>query len=87
MSRAGFVQGALVGLGGVGLVEVPLLVEMRAPVEAYPVVGSITVAAEAAVEIEAKPKRRTRKGNKELCQILTECAWDAGRTSTYVGAQ
>ena len=30
---------------------------------------------------------RTRKGNKELCQILTECAWAAGRTSTYVGAQ
>ncbi|MGH3631301.1 MAG: transposase [Sciscionella sp.] len=30
---------------------------------------------------------RTRKGNKALCQILTECAWSAGRTSTYVGAQ
>jgi transposase len=30
---------------------------------------------------------RTRKGNKELCAILTECAWAAGRTSTYVGAQ
>ncbi len=30
---------------------------------------------------------RTRKGNKELCAILTECAWSAGRTSTYVGAQ
>jgi transposase len=30
---------------------------------------------------------RTRKGNKELCVILTECAWAAGRTSTYVGAQ
>jgi transposase len=30
---------------------------------------------------------RTRKGNKDLCAILTECAWAAGRTSTYVGAQ
>ena len=41
----GFVQGALVGLGAVGLIEVPLLVQMQAPVEAYPVIGSITVAA------------------------------------------
>jgi transposase len=30
---------------------------------------------------------KTRKGNTELCVILTECAWAAGRTSTYVGAQ
>jgi transposase len=30
---------------------------------------------------------KTRKGNNQLCQILTECAWSAGRTSTYVGAQ
>ena len=30
---------------------------------------------------------KTRKGNKKLCQILTECAWSAGRTSTYIGAQ
>ncbi|MDQ3826807.1 MAG: transposase [Actinomycetota bacterium] len=30
---------------------------------------------------------RTRKGSKELCAILIECAWTAGRTSTYVGAQ
>lgn len=30
---------------------------------------------------------KTRKGNKELCEVLTECAWAAGRTSTYVGAQ
>jgi transposase len=30
---------------------------------------------------------RTRKGNKELRAVLTECAWSAGRTSTYVGAQ
>jgi hypothetical protein len=30
---------------------------------------------------------RTRKGNTELCAILTECAWSAGRTATYVGAQ
>jgi transposase len=30
---------------------------------------------------------KTRKGNKELRQILTECAWSAGRTSTYIGAQ
>ena len=30
---------------------------------------------------------RTRKGNKELRALLTECAWSAGRTSTYVGAQ
>ena len=29
----------------------------------------------------------TRKGNKELRAVLTECAWSAGRTSTYVGAQ
>jgi transposase len=30
---------------------------------------------------------KTRKGNKKLCQILTECAWSAGPTSTYIGAQ
>jgi transposase len=30
---------------------------------------------------------RTRKGNKELCVALTECAWAASHTSTYVGAQ
>jgi transposase len=30
---------------------------------------------------------RTRKGSKELRTMLTECAWSAGRTSTYVGAQ
>ena len=30
---------------------------------------------------------RTRKGNTELCTVLTECAWAAGRTGTYVGAQ
>jgi transposase len=30
---------------------------------------------------------RTRKGSKELCAVLVECAWSAGRTSTYVGAQ
>ena len=30
---------------------------------------------------------KTRKGSKELCQVLVECAWAAGRTSTYVGAQ
>jgi transposase len=30
---------------------------------------------------------RARKGNKELRALLTECAWSAGRTSTYVGAQ
>jgi transposase len=30
---------------------------------------------------------RTRKGNTELCTLPTECAWAAGRTSTYVGAQ
>lgn len=30
---------------------------------------------------------RTRKGNTELCAVLTECAWAAGRTATYVGAQ
>jgi transposase len=29
----------------------------------------------------------TRKGNSELCTVLTECAWAAGRTSSYVGAQ
>ena len=25
---------------------------------------------------------RTRKGNTELCTVLTECAWAAGRTGT-----
>jgi transposase len=30
---------------------------------------------------------RTRKGSKELRQVLVECAWAAGRTSTYAGAQ
>jgi transposase len=30
---------------------------------------------------------RTRKGSTELCTILIECAWSAGRTSTYPGAQ
>jgi transposase len=30
---------------------------------------------------------RTRKGNKQICQTLTECAWSAGRTSSYLGAQ
>jgi transposase len=30
---------------------------------------------------------RTRKGNAEVRTILTECAWAAGRTGTYVGAQ
>ena len=30
---------------------------------------------------------RTRKGNVEIRAILTECAWAAGRTGTYVGAQ
>ena len=30
---------------------------------------------------------RTRKGNTELCTVLVECAWAAGRTNTYLGAQ
>jgi transposase len=30
---------------------------------------------------------RTRKGNTELCTVLTECAWAAGRTGSSVGAQ
>ncbi|MGH3789284.1 MAG: transposase [Pseudonocardiaceae bacterium] len=30
---------------------------------------------------------RTRKGNSEVRTILTECAWAASRTGTYVGAQ
>ena len=30
---------------------------------------------------------RTRKGNAEVRTILTECAWTAGRTGTYVGAR
>ena len=30
---------------------------------------------------------RTRKGNAHLCAVLTECAWAANRTSSYVGAQ
>ncbi|WP_322769719.1 IS110 family transposase, partial [Frankia sp. Cr1] len=30
---------------------------------------------------------RTRKGNAEIRAILTECAWAAGRTGTYVGAR
>jgi transposase len=29
----------------------------------------------------------TRKGSKELRAVLIECAWCAGRTDTYVGAQ
>jgi transposase len=30
---------------------------------------------------------RTRKGNAEVGDVLTECAWAAGKTRTYVGAQ
>jgi transposase len=30
---------------------------------------------------------RTRKGNAEIRTILTECAWSAGRTGTYIGAR
>jgi transposase len=30
---------------------------------------------------------KTCKGNTELCTVLTECAWAAARTSSYVGAQ
>jgi transposase len=30
---------------------------------------------------------KTRKGNTQLCTALTESAWAAGRTSSYVGAQ
>jgi|CZKW01.1.fsa_nt_gi transposase len=30
---------------------------------------------------------KTRKGNKELTEILSECAGAAGRTSTYVGSR
>jgi len=30
---------------------------------------------------------RARKGNREVREILTECAWAAGRTGTYVGAR
>ena len=30
---------------------------------------------------------RTRKGNAEVRAILTECAWSAGKTGTYLGAQ
>jgi transposase len=30
---------------------------------------------------------KTRKGNTELCAVLVESAWAAGRTSTYVGAK
>jgi transposase len=30
---------------------------------------------------------RTGKGNAELRDILTECAWSASRTGTYVGAR
>lgn len=30
---------------------------------------------------------RTRKGNAALCAVLTECAWAANRTHTYLGAQ
>jgi transposase len=29
----------------------------------------------------------TRKGNSEVRAVLAECAWSAGRTHTYVGAQ
>jgi transposase len=30
---------------------------------------------------------RTSKGNAEVRDILTECAWSAGKTRTYIGAQ
>jgi transposase len=30
---------------------------------------------------------RTRKGNQEVRTILTECAWSAGKTGSYPGAQ
>lgn len=30
---------------------------------------------------------RTRKGNAEVRDILTECAWSAGKTCSYIGAQ
>jgi hypothetical protein len=30
---------------------------------------------------------RTRKGNSEVRDILTECAWSAGKTASYIGAQ
>jgi transposase len=30
---------------------------------------------------------RTRKGNSEVRDVLTECAWSVGKTSSYVGAQ
>ena len=30
---------------------------------------------------------RTRKGNAEVRDILTECAWSAGKTRSYLGAQ
>jgi transposase len=30
---------------------------------------------------------RTRKGNSEVRDILTECAWSAGKTGSYLGAQ
>jgi transposase len=30
---------------------------------------------------------RTRKGNAEVRDILTECAWSAGKTGSYLGAQ
>jgi transposase len=30
---------------------------------------------------------RTRKGNAEVRDILTECAWSAGRTGSYLGAR
>ena len=30
---------------------------------------------------------RTRKGNGEVRDVLTECAWSAGKTGSYIGAQ
>ncbi len=39
---------------------------------------------------ESAGKRRSgraRKGNQEVREILTECAWSAGRTGTYIGAR
>jgi transposase len=30
---------------------------------------------------------RTRKGNAEVRDVLTECAWSAGKTHSYIGAQ
>ena len=38
-------------------------------------------------ESAGRKSGRTRKGNAEVRDVLTECAWSAGKTGSYIGAQ